>query len=121
MDRLSRRRFLTAAGASAGAVVVGSAAVGCSAAGQASSAVQTGLPAIGTEPFYGTHQAGIATPQQDRLLFASFDLTATGKDKVVALLKKWTDAAARMTSGDTARPLGGDLSIEGPDGAPRWG
>jgi deferrochelatase/peroxidase EfeB len=111
MDRLSRRRFLTAAGASAGAVVVGGATVACSTADEMSPAVQTGLPATGVEPFYGPHQAGIATPQQDRLLFASFDLTTASKDQVVALLQKWTAAAARLTKGlDVGEPAATDLA-----------
>ncbi len=37
------------------------------------------------------------------------------------MLRAWTEAAARMTSGETARPLGQDLSIEGPDGASALG
>ena len=47
-------------------------------------------------PFYGAHQAGIATPAQDRLLFAAFDLidrraATSSRD----LLRTWTDAGAR--------------------------
>ena len=37
------------------------------------------------------------------------------------MLRAWTDAAARMASGETARPLGQDLSIEGQDGASALG
>ena len=32
----------------------------------------------GLVPFYGEHQAGIATPAQDRLAFAAFDVTTSG-------------------------------------------
>jgi deferrochelatase/peroxidase EfeB len=57
------------------------------------------------EPFYGAHQAGIATAQQDRLFFAAYDLTAPTRSGVTALLQAWTDAAARMTQGhDVAGP-----------------
>jgi deferrochelatase/peroxidase EfeB len=51
------------------------------------------------EPFYGAHQAGVTTPMQDSLYFASFDLAAAKRDDVVALLKTWTAAAARLTTG----------------------
>ena len=37
------------------------------------------------------------------------------------MLRAWTDAAVRMASGETARPLGQDLSIEGQDGASALG
>ncbi|RFB78458.1 iron uptake transporter deferrochelatase/peroxidase subunit [Methylovirgula sp. 4M-Z18] len=68
------------------------------------------------EAFYGAHQAGIATPQQAHTYFVSFDLVAKTRDEVVAMLKAWTEAAARMTSGETARALGQDLSAEAGDG-----
>ena len=51
-------------------------------------------------PFFGTHQAGITTPVQDHLHFASYDMMArTDRDDLVALLQEWTYAAARMTQG----------------------
>jgi deferrochelatase/peroxidase EfeB len=55
-------------------------------------------------PFYGTHQAGITTPAQDRLAFASFDLTLTTKAELRELLRSWSDAAARLTSGRALGP-----------------
>ncbi|MFC9685792.1 Dyp-type peroxidase domain-containing protein, partial [Streptomyces sp. NPDC056948] len=55
-------------------------------------------------PFHGTHQAGIATPVQDRLHFASFDVTTDDRAQFVQLLKDWTEAARRMTAG---HPVGG--------------
>src|SRR5215211_6557864 len=58
-----------------------------------------------TVEFYGGHQAGIATPQQDRLHFASFDLTVTKADEVRDLMRAWTEAAARMCAG---QPVGGE-------------
>ena len=37
------------------------------------------------------------------------------------MLRLWTDAAERMTAGETARALGDDLSVEGPDGGSALG
>jgi deferrochelatase/peroxidase EfeB len=54
-------------------------------------------------PFYGTHQAGIDTPVQDRLAFAAFDVTTTDVDAVRTMLGTWAAAAARMTAGE---PIG---------------
>ncbi len=53
------------------------------------------------------HQAGIVTPAQQHTYFAAFDLTTDKRDAVVALLKTWTDAAARLTAGKLVEP--GDL------------
>ncbi|MFF7310878.1 iron uptake transporter deferrochelatase/peroxidase subunit [Streptomyces sp. NPDC008137] len=50
-------------------------------------------------PFHGAHQAGIATPVQDRLHFAAFDVTTDDRPQFVQLLKDWTEAARRMTAG----------------------
>jgi deferrochelatase/peroxidase EfeB len=56
-----------------------------------------------TVQFYGKHQAGIATPQQDRLHFASFDLTVSDAGEVRELMREWSEAAAKMCAG---QPVG---------------
>jgi deferrochelatase/peroxidase EfeB len=53
-------------------------------------------------PFYGEHQAGIATEAQDRLHFAAFDLTLDSASELRDLLADWTRAAARMAAGEVA-------------------
>ncbi|MEJ2623266.1 MAG: Dyp-type peroxidase [Pseudolabrys sp.] len=63
----------------------------------------------GTEPFWGEHQGGIASPAQHHSYFAAFDLTTAKRDDVADLLKAWTEAAARMVDGETAQPLGQGL------------
>jgi deferrochelatase/peroxidase EfeB len=63
-------------------------------------------------PFYGPHQAGIATPSQEHLVFAAFDLTTGSRGGLRSLLAAWTTAAARLSAGE---PLGGD---ERPAAAP---
>jgi len=51
-------------------------------------------------PFYGAHQAGIATPAQDRLAFGSLNVVpGASRGDVRDLLVQWTQAAARMTAG----------------------
>jgi deferrochelatase/peroxidase EfeB len=82
---------------------------------------ETSTGAAPREIFFGEHQGGIATPQQTNSYFVAFDLVAKTRDEVTAMLQVWTEAAARMTSGETARPLGEDLSIEGQDGASALG
>jgi deferrochelatase/peroxidase EfeB len=93
----SRRRLLgvTGAGALAGAAGIGGF--------QVARAGEEGTAAAAAYPFHGEHQAGIVTPAQDRLHFASFDVTTESRDELVALLRAWTDAAAAMTAG---RPVG---------------
>ena len=86
---VSRRRLLGVAGA--GALAVG-AGVGGFVVGKAD-ADSTGAPGDPTYPFNGEHQAGILTPAQDRLHFATFDVTTDSPADLVALLKAWTEAA----------------------------
>jgi deferrochelatase/peroxidase EfeB len=93
--------------------LAGSGAVGAAAAGVVGATfVQGGgdaLAAANTSaavPFYGQHQAGIVTPAQDRLHFVAFDVITTRRAELVELLKTWTAAAARMTGGHDAGPVG---------------
>ncbi|MFI0810083.1 iron uptake transporter deferrochelatase/peroxidase subunit [Streptomyces echinatus] len=54
----------------------------------------------GAVEFHGANQAGIATPVQDRLHFAAFDVKTEDRDEFVQMLKDWTAAARRMTAGE---------------------
>lgn len=105
---LSRRGLLGLAGAGvAGFVAGGAAGAGVVGAveGEGSSLHSRSYP------FYGTHQAGITTPVQDRLHFAAFDMAAgSGRDDLIELLQDWTIAAARMMQG---RPIGETGAIDG--------
>ena len=58
----------------------------------------------GAVPFYGAHQAGIATPAQDYLSFAAFDLTGDAVEDLRSLLQQWTAAAASLTAGKPYQP-----------------
>ncbi|WP_405873452.1 MULTISPECIES: iron uptake transporter deferrochelatase/peroxidase subunit [unclassified Streptomyces] len=49
--------------------------------------------------FHGANQAGIATPVQDRLHFAAFDVQTDDRAEFVQMLKDWTAAARRMSAG----------------------
>lgn len=105
--RLSRRRLFGLAGA--GAVGVAAAGVGGAAVGRATDSVPagTGTSSAGDAvPFHGMHQAGIATPQQDRLHFVAFDVITDDREQLAGLLKDWTAAARRMTAGRAAGPGG---------------
>jgi deferrochelatase/peroxidase EfeB len=92
---LSRRRLLTSAG-------IGAAGIGLGAGGYLighDAAEADAAETMGTVPFYGDHQAGIATPSQDRLFFASFDLETESKDELRELMEEWTRATVEMTEG----------------------
>ena len=63
-------------------------------------------------PFYGRHQAGIATVPQDHLAFATFDLAeGTSRTDVAAVLGQWTSEAAALTQG---HPLSGSSAGQDP-------
>ena len=107
----SRRAFLGGAGgmvAAIGAARAQPAAKGISEAGQSQGRDVT-------EPFWGEHQAGILTAQQNHTYFAAFDLATDNTGDVVKLLQAWTEAAARMTAAQTTAPIGSDLSIAAAD------
>jgi deferrochelatase/peroxidase EfeB len=98
----SRRRLLAGAGAAGAGAVAGGLAgyfTGSASAGATSPAGASG-DSDQVVPFYGPHQAGIATPAQDRLAFGTLNAVAgaTAAD-VRDLLREWTTAAARMTAG----------------------
>lgn len=61
------------------------------------------VPATAAVPFYGAHQAGIATPAQDHMSFAAFDLTTSSLADLRGLLRTWSAAIAELTAG---RPYG---------------
>lgn len=66
--------------------------------------------------FFGAHQAGITTPVQDHLHFASFDIMPrTDRDDLISLLQDWSYAAARMTQGLEVSASG---AVNGPAEAP---
>jgi deferrochelatase/peroxidase EfeB len=52
-----------------------------------------------TEPFWGKHQGGIATPMQRSTYFMAFELVTNERAELIALLRAWTAAAAEMTHG----------------------
>jgi deferrochelatase/peroxidase EfeB len=68
--------------------------------------------------FFGGHQAGITTPVQEHLHFASFDMMPrTDRDDLISLLQDWTYASARMTQGLDVSATGavGGSAEEPPD------
>ena len=86
----SRRGFLTGAAGLAGAAGVLAAA---------RSGMAKPGPVAQDFAFFGDHQAGIVTPQQQNAYFAAFDLITDKREDVAALLRAWTEAAAKMSLG----------------------
>jgi deferrochelatase/peroxidase EfeB len=90
--RPGRRRFFAGAAGAAGAAALGTFGPAPEAAAM--------LPRHGMiEPFWGRYQGGIATARQTHTYFAAFDLTTGKRDELIALLRSWTSAAARLTQG----------------------
>lgn len=111
---VSRRRALGIAG-------LGAAAIGGLGYAGRQAAAETGPPTGGRSgesaprglpvEFHGEHQAGIATPVQDRLHFATFDVLTDSRGELVTLLRNWTRAAERMCRGAEAVDLGAFPSL----------
>jgi len=110
MSPLTRRRLLTSAGA--GAAGLGLGAAGGFLVGQESA--DASGEGTGSVPFYGTHQAGIDTPAQDRLHFAAFDLLSEDPGELRELLREWTLAAAEATAGEMVGEVN-DVPLAPPD------
>lgn len=116
---LQRRRFLGGAAAGAagllaggvGGYSIGSARAQPSTAGSGDVAasptagadpVDTAGPDAGVVPFYGEHQSGITTRQQEQMMFAAFDVTTVDPLALQQLLGRWAAVASRFAAGNTA-------------------
>ncbi|GAB6902404.1 iron uptake transporter deferrochelatase/peroxidase subunit [Kineosporia succinea] len=107
--RLSRRRLFGLLG---GTGALGAAAGVVATRSMVDDPVTSGGDVV---EFFGDHQAGIVTPAQDRLHFATFDLSPVAKrDQLIELLTEWTNASLRMTAGQDV----GSGSVTGDPGAP---
>jgi deferrochelatase/peroxidase EfeB len=109
----SRRRFL--ASAATAAAVAATAPVAAAAHGRAATSSSSSESGGDNEPFFGLHQAGVATMPQANVYFAAFDLTTEKREDVVALLRAWTAASARLTQGLSAVALTDDPASPEPD------
>ena len=109
MTELTRRRLLGAAGVGAAGVGLGS--VGGYLVGSETANAEDGT---GDVPFYGAHQAGIATPAQDRLHFAAFDLIDSSPAALRELMQEWSRAAAEMTAGQMVGDVN-EMQLAPPD------
>ena len=89
----SRRNFLVGAG---GALAASGVAMRVNAAPE----IAASNPPLDkdTEPFFGLHQGGIATPSQTQTYFAAFDLHTDKAEDVKALLRRWTEIAAKLSA-----------------------
>ncbi|MFT4157907.1 MAG: iron uptake transporter deferrochelatase/peroxidase subunit [Microbacterium sp.] len=114
---LSRRGLL---GLALGGGVVGLALGGGAgvAGGVALGRAQAADDAAKVYEFFGEHQAGITTPVQEHLHFASFDMMPrTDRDDLISLLQDWSYAASRISQGlevSATGSVGGDAE-EPPD------
>ncbi len=68
---------------------------------------KTGATGGTSVPFYGGHQAGIATPQPQYLAFGTFDIASDASEELRALLQEWTVAAIALTKGAPYRSSDG--------------
>jgi len=105
MTEMTRRRLLASAGIGAAGLGLGGAS-GFLVGRETAEASGDGTGAV---PFYGAHQAGIATAAQDRLHLAAFDLVTNSRAELRELMREWSQAAAEMTAGQT---VGGANSLQ---------
>ena len=106
---VTRRRLLASAGLGAAAVGIGGG--GLLAGRRLAEASEGGTGAVS---FFGERQAGIATPAQDRLHFAAFDLLSEDPAELRELLREWTVAAAEASAGEMVGNVN-DVPLAPPD------
>ncbi|MBB4856614.1 dye decolorizing peroxidase [Mycobacteroides chelonae] len=101
---LSRRGLIVGGGAAA-ALTAGAGLSAWSAQSQAARPQSI----AGVEPFYGEHQAGIATAAQSHAMFLALDLLpaaganpGAARENLRSILRLWTTDAARLTQGQPA-------------------
>jgi deferrochelatase/peroxidase EfeB len=95
-------RGMSRRGVFRGGLLVGAGAVGGGVAGGAIGAHVADASSATrerTEPFWGAHQGGIVTDTQQHTVLAAFDLRATNRAELVALLGAWTSLAGALTQG----------------------
>jgi dye decolorizing peroxidase len=92
-ERISRRALIGAGAAAAGIAGVGLTAT--------AGARGLGSATLATEPFYGKHQAGIATRPQAHTTLIALDLRPGHADRATlrSVMRLWTEDAARLTQG----------------------
>ncbi len=95
--RATRRSFLSALGLTG----LGLGATAPAGAAQASASAA----ASQTVPFFGAHQAGIATPTQDHVVFLALDVVSDALGDLQALMASLSQAAAQMTRGQVIGPV----------------
>lgn len=103
---ISRRELFRLAGATGTGLALGAGGMGTLSADSLARENEDDR-AVDTHPFYGVHQAGIATPSQSRLHFAAFDVTSEDRAEVRDLLREWSGAAAKMCAGEPVGDVGG--------------
>ena len=98
---LTRRSLLASGGAAAAVAAAAGVGVATSRDGDGDASANPNSHVVA---FHGEHQSGIATPAQDRLHFASFDVTDGVKGPELRdLFMEWTAAAVTMAGG---QPIG---------------
>lgn len=101
MGDLSRRSLLVGGAAAAG--VAGASVWAATGSTRAAEPVTFGAETV---PFYGNHQAGIATAPQSNAVFIGLDLIPDAKrearELLRAVLRLWTADAERLTRGTAA-------------------
>nr|WP_202901317.1 iron uptake transporter deferrochelatase/peroxidase subunit [Chania multitudinisentens] len=98
----SRRRLLQGLGMMGGALALGGASLAPAAETATEPLAQSQDERWQKQPFYGTHQAGILTPQQAAMMLVAFDVLATNKQDLERLFRLLTTRIVFLTHGGRA-------------------
>ena len=101
-DKMNRRAFLGMTAAGAAGMMLGDFIGKAQRNDPVDTKAQPGSEAASaneTISFYGSHQSGVITPQQNFANVAAFDVTTDDVKELKQLLQKWTEMAAALMEG----------------------
>lgn len=107
-NSLTRRDLLKIAGVGGLGVIIGATGAGSILTMAGSSTKESDAPTSSKNeivPFYGKHQAGIATEAQNHVYFASLKVKTSSSLDLKKLFQEWTIAASLMTQGKPVAEL----------------
>lgn len=101
--KISRRQMLKLTGAGAAGIAIGASGFGGVMKAMGVNVFETvadSTTAQNKVDFYGEYQAGIATPAQTNVYFASLNVLVTSKQELQELFQMWTPLVVRLMNGE---------------------
>jgi len=107
-SQVSRRDFLKMSAVAGAAFALGGGGVGTVMSALNQKTASAEVSPASQVAFYGTHQAGIVTPQQTYMYLASFRIISESRSDLISMLKEWTRFSDLSVAGGYRQSSGND-------------